>query len=88
MLEARDRRDATRFGLVWEANEIERDKAVNSDFVARGILLYGSSPCAVTDFEQAVTLGSPVVWPYLFLARHYLITNRFEQCRSMCERGT
>jgi hypothetical protein len=23
LLEARDRRDATRFGLVWEANEIE-----------------------------------------------------------------
>lgn len=34
LLEARDRRDATRFGLVWEANEIDRDKAVNSDFVA------------------------------------------------------
>ncbi len=34
LLEARDRRDATRFGLVWEANEIERDKALNGDFVA------------------------------------------------------
>ncbi|MDR2673512.1 MAG: site-specific DNA-methyltransferase, partial [Opitutaceae bacterium] len=34
LLEARDRRDATRFGLVWEASEIERDKALNSDFVA------------------------------------------------------
>ena len=34
LLEARDRRDATRFGLVWEANEIERDKAFNQDFVA------------------------------------------------------
>ena len=34
LLEARDRRDSTRFGLVWEANEIDRDKAVNSDFVA------------------------------------------------------
>lgn len=34
LLEARDRRDATRFGLVWEANEIERDKALNHDFVA------------------------------------------------------
>ena len=34
LLAARDRRDATRFGLVWEANEIERDAAVNSDFVA------------------------------------------------------
>ncbi len=34
LLEARDRRDATRFGLVWEANEIERDKALNGNFVA------------------------------------------------------
>jgi hypothetical protein len=34
LLEARDRRDATKFGLVWEADEIERDKVLNSDFVA------------------------------------------------------
>lgn len=35
LLEARDRRDAERrFGLVWEANEIERDRALNDDFVA------------------------------------------------------
>lgn len=34
LLEARERRDATRFGLVWEANEIERDAALNRDFVA------------------------------------------------------
>ncbi len=34
LLEARDRRDATRFGLVWEANEVERDRALNRDFVA------------------------------------------------------
>lgn len=38
LLEARDRRDATRFGLVWEANEIERDRALNSDFVALDLL--------------------------------------------------
>ena len=38
LLEARDRRDATRFGLVWEANEIERDRALNTDFVALDLL--------------------------------------------------
>ena len=38
LLEARDRRDATRFGLVWEANEIDRVKAVNADFVALDLL--------------------------------------------------
>ena len=31
LLEARDRRDATRFGLVWETNEVERKKALNGD---------------------------------------------------------
>ena len=55
--------------------------------VARGILLYGASPRAISDFQQAVALGSPVVWPYLFLAHHYLITNQFEECRAMCEAG-
>jgi adenine-specific DNA-methyltransferase len=47
LLEARDRRDATRFGLVWEANEIERDRALNNDFVALDLapeLSAGSAP--------------------------------------------
>ncbi len=34
LLQARDRRDSTRFGLVWETNEVEREKALNADFVA------------------------------------------------------
>jgi len=33
-LEQRDRRDATRFGLVWEARAADRDTALNSDFIA------------------------------------------------------
>ena len=68
-----------------------RGLRVNPDndglLVARGILEYGASPRSIQDFEQAVRLRSPVVWPYLFLAHHYLITNRFEQCRLMCEAG-
>lgn len=38
LLQARDLRDKTRFGLVWEANEIERDKALNDDFVALDLI--------------------------------------------------
>ncbi|MDP3078458.1 site-specific DNA-methyltransferase, partial [Bradyrhizobium sp.] len=38
LLEARDRRDATRFGLIWEAKEIDRDFAINSDFVALDVV--------------------------------------------------
>ena len=62
---------------------------LNNDglLAARGILQYGTSPRAINDFEHAAGLGSPVVWPYLFLAHHYLATNRFEQCRLMCETG-
>jgi hypothetical protein len=49
LLEARDRRDATRFGLVWEANEVERDRALNRDFVALDLapeLCVGPGPWA------------------------------------------
>lgn len=55
--------------------------------VARGILQYGTSPRAITDLDQAVKLGSPVVWPYLFLAHHDLTSNRLQHCREMCETG-
>jgi tetratricopeptide (TPR) repeat protein len=55
--------------------------------VARGILLYGSGPRAIADLERAVQLRAPVVWPYLFLAHHYLITSRFGLCRAICETG-
>jgi len=54
---------------------------------ARGILLYGASHRAITDFEQAIKLDCPLVWPYFLLAHHYLICDRFEECRAMCERA-
>jgi len=47
LLETRDQRDATRFGLVWEANEIERDKVLNNDFVSLDLVreqCVGSAP--------------------------------------------
>jgi tetratricopeptide (TPR) repeat protein len=55
--------------------------------VARGILLYGSSPRAITDLELAVRQGSPVIWPYFYLAHHYLINGDFQRCRVLCERA-
>ncbi len=51
----------------------------------RGILLYGASPQAITDLELAVRNGSTEIWPYYFLAQHYLLTGRFEECRRLCE---
>jgi adenine-specific DNA-methyltransferase len=55
LLEARDRRDATRFGLVWEANEIERDQALNSDFVALDLVPEHS--CGSAPYENLIIEG-------------------------------
>lgn len=66
---------------------LQLDPRNDTLLVSRGILQYGSSSRAITDFEEAVRLGSPVVWPYLFLAHHYVTTGRFEECRLTCEAG-
>lgn len=55
--------------------------------VARGILLYGTSSHAVTDLEMAIRCDSSLVWPYVFLAHHYLLKGSFEECRRLCERA-
>lgn len=55
--------------------------------VARGILLYGTSPRAITDLEIAISIGSSLVWPYVFLAHHNLVSRRFEECQKLCERA-
>jgi tetratricopeptide (TPR) repeat protein len=53
--------------------------------IARGIMVYGTSPSAITDFEQAIKSGTNIVWPYYYLAHHYLKAGRMEECRAMCE---
>jgi tetratricopeptide (TPR) repeat protein len=55
--------------------------------VARGILRYGVEANAAQDFEQAIRSGSKMVWPYFFLAHHYLVNNVFEECRKMSEQA-
>jgi len=57
LLEARDRRDATRFGLVWEANEIERDKALNQDFVALDLDAELSCPSRAASWKNLIIEG-------------------------------
>lgn len=55
--------------------------------VARGMLRYGIDPSAIKDFQDAVTHGHDMVWPYFYLAHHYLIAEQFEVCRKECERA-
>jgi adenine-specific DNA-methyltransferase len=47
LLEARDRRSATRYGLVWETDGVEAEQALNGDYVALDLvpeLCYGPPP--------------------------------------------
>ncbi len=56
-------------------------------FTARGMIVYGTNQSAISDFEQAIKLNSPIVWPYFYMAHYLLTQNRFEECRKMCERA-
>ncbi|OYV89906.1 MAG: hypothetical protein B7Z73_06505 [Planctomycetia bacterium 21-64-5] len=42
---------------------------------------------AIDDFEQAVHLGTPVVWPYMELARNALHHARWQRAISFCRLG-
>jgi len=55
---------------------------------SRGMLLYGCDKHqAVTDFMKAIDLETPIVWPYLFLAHHYVVVGRFEASLDMCQKS-
>jgi hypothetical protein len=61
LLEARDRRDATRFGLVWETNEVEGEKALNGDFVALDL------DAALSTAPTAGAEGADAAWRNLII---------------------
>ena len=71
----------------YYSRAIQRDPMNEALLIARGLVAYGTSLRAAADFEQAISLGSTLVWPYYFLAHYYLVNNRFEDCRLMCEPG-
>jgi tetratricopeptide (TPR) repeat protein len=77
----------TRRAYEYYSRAIQRDPRNDALLTARGQLGYGTGPQSATDFEQAVRLGSSLVWPYLYLAHYYLANNRFEEARTTCELG-
>ena len=77
----------TRRAYEYYSRAIQHDPASDALLTARGQLFYGTGLQSAADFEQAVQLGSQLVWPYFFLAHYYLANNRFEEARSICERG-
>ncbi len=71
----------------YYSRAIQLDPMNDALLIARGILMYGADRNATFDFEQAIRLDSPLIWPYFYLAHHYLGNNRFEECRVMCEQA-
>ena len=75
----------TKLALENYSRGLHIDPTNDGLLVARGILLYGTSERAITDFEMAIRHRSPVVWPYFFLAHDNLLHNRFKECQRLCE---
>jgi tetratricopeptide (TPR) repeat protein len=73
--------------LKYYSEGLQADPDNDGLLVARGMLLYGTSLRAEADFELAIRRGSPVIWPYFFLAHHFLVNGRFQECRMLCERA-
>jgi tetratricopeptide (TPR) repeat protein len=77
----------TQRAYEFYSRAIQLDPANDLLLLARGQLVYGTNLQSPADFEQAVQLGSELVWPYFFLAHYYLANTRFEDARSISERG-
>jgi tetratricopeptide (TPR) repeat protein len=71
--------------VVYYSRGLQLDPYNDALLVARGILLYGTSPRAVADLEVAIRTGTSLIWPYFLLAHHNLQNGRFEECRKLCE---
>lgn len=73
--------------VVYFSLGLKMNPSSDALLTARGTLLYGANPYAIADLEQAVQLGTPLIWPYFFLAHHHLTAGQFHHCRIMCEAG-
>lgn len=80
-------RDMSQAALAFYSRGLQLEPYNDALLAARGILLYGTSPRALTDLEMAIGAGSKLIWPYFFLAHQNLLNGRFEECRKLCERA-
>jgi tetratricopeptide (TPR) repeat protein len=53
--------------------------------VARGMLSYGESPQAITDLRGAIDVGTPLFWPFFFLAHYSARSGEFADCVKYAE---
>ncbi len=56
--------------------------------IARGLVKQERGvPDAIDDFRQALDRGTTIVWPYVELARHALLSGQEHEAVAMCRRG-
>jgi len=77
----------TQAALALYSAALQIDPTNDALYVARGMLLYGTSGRAITDLEIAMQYGTPLVWPYVMLAHHHLLAGRFEESRKLSEQA-
>jgi len=77
----------TRAAYEYYSIGLSVDPREETLLILRGMLMYGINSGAISDMELSVTLGTKAIWPYFFLAHHYLVCDRFDDCRKFCERA-
>ncbi len=77
----------TQAALALYSAALQIEPTNDALYVARGMLLYGTSARAITDLEIAMQYGTSLVWPYVMLAHHHLLAGRFEESRKLCEQA-
>ncbi len=76
-----------RTALGYYSHGLSIDPGNETLLIARGTLRYGVDSLATNDFERAIAYGTTRVWPYFFVAHRLLSSNRFDECRRMCDRA-
>jgi tetratricopeptide (TPR) repeat protein len=82
---AHEHKGDTQSAYEYYSRGLSADPKNDALLILRGMLMYGVNTEAIADLELAVKLGSQTVWPYFFLAHHYLSRDRFDDCRKLCE---
>lgn len=77
----------TRAAYDYYSRGLSVDPQNDALLIFRGMLMYGINAGAISDLELAVKMASKTIWPYFFLAHHYLVSDRFDDCRKFCERA-
>ena len=77
----------TRAAYEYYSMGLSVDPREETLLILRGMLMYGINSGAISDMEMSVKLRTETIWPYFFLAHHYLVCDRFDDCRKFCERA-